>query len=160
MKSREGGVVVRYRLTVAQMTLPAFAGGLLGIGAGMFGDWRSGHLVWHASMWGELAGLLWMCVVLAVLTRVRPAAVTLTPHGVTARGWRTRVIGWPDITSVTVVSDFPGFRLVVLTTTSGKRIRLPAPLSFLDLRFTEKVETIRAHWTPLSGDDACLAEGR
>jgi hypothetical protein len=141
------------------MAVPAFAGGLLGIGAGMFGDWRSGYPVWHAFMWHEFAGLLEMCVVIAVLIKMGPAAVTMTPHSVTVRSWRTRVIGWPDITSVTVVNDFPGFRLVVLTTTSGKRIRLPAPSSFLDPRFTEKVETIRAYWTSLSGDDAGLVQG-
>ena len=73
IKSREGGVLVRYRLTGVQVALPAFTGGLLGIGAGMFGDWRSGHPVWHAFMWHELAGLLGTCVLLVVLTQCRLA---------------------------------------------------------------------------------------
>jgi hypothetical protein len=121
-------------------------GGLLGIGLGIFGDWRSGFPVWEPFDLGLLRDVLMMCLILLVMTRVQPAPVTLTPYGVTVRSWRTRTVGWPDIASITVTGDFPGFRHVLLTTLSGKRISLPAPISLLDPRFTEKADAIRAHW--------------
>lgn len=122
-------------------------GGLLGIGLGILGDWRSGLPVWESFDLGLLRDLLMMCLVLLVMTRVGRAPVTLTSYGVTVRSWRTRTVGWPDIAGVMVTCDFPGFRYVRLTTLSGQRISLPTPLSLLDPRFTAKADAIRAHWT-------------
>jgi hypothetical protein len=148
LRNHGADVVVRYRLTAAQVTVPTLVGGLLGIGLGMFGDWRSGLPVWEPFDLGLIRDLLMLCVTLLVMVRVvAPAAVTLTPYGVRVSGWRARTVGWPEIASVTVAGGFPGFRLVTLTTFSGKRIRLPAPVSYLDPRFTKKADAIRARWT-------------
>ena len=148
LSGRGDGVVVRYRLTVVQVTFPFFAPVLLLTGLEGLDAWRSGLAWWPSFAWHELTGLAGACVLIAILTRAGRAAITLTPDSavVVVRGWRTRVIPWPLIASVTVAGDFPGVRHVVLTAVSGKRISLSAPVSCLDPRFTEKVEAIRAYW--------------
>lgn len=71
--------------------------------------------------------------------------VVLTPDGVLVTGPRRGMVKWPDVRAITVeklIAD----RTVVLTLVDGKRIRLPAPVDFLDSHFDEKVKVIRACW--------------
>jgi len=133
---------------MVQVTLPFLAPVLLLTGLEGLDAWRNGFAWWPSFAWHELTGLLGACVLIAALTRVGRAAITLTPGSavVVVRGWRTRVIPWPLIASVTVAGGFPGVRHVVLTTVSGKRISLSAPVSCLDPRFAEKAGAIRAYW--------------
>ncbi|GAA3733830.1 hypothetical protein HDA32_003774 [Spinactinospora alkalitolerans] len=79
---------------------------------------------------------------------VREAEVRLTPEGVVQRATRTRVIPWPEILDVQVVSRGFAWR-VRLTLTQGRTATLVAPMTRRpppDRQFAREVGTLREWW--------------
>ena len=77
LSGRNDGGVVRYRLTMVQVTLPFLAPVLLLTGLEGLDAWRNGFAWWPSFAWHELTGVLGACVLIAILTRVGRAAITL-----------------------------------------------------------------------------------
>ncbi|MFF4661369.1 hypothetical protein [Streptomyces sp. NPDC001381] len=105
--------------------------------------------------WGQLAGWSLFGVAAVALLR-RGRAVLLTEDALVVVDGRRRRIPWTGISRLEVRRSF-GVSQVVAHTRDGRRTTLPAPMSFLDARFEEKVRELTEQWRrgrgPVAAED-------
>ncbi|MFJ8112154.1 hypothetical protein [Streptomyces sp. NPDC096132] len=96
---------------------------------------------------GELGRTVgWACFGVAGVALLRRShGILLTEDAlVVVNGWR-RTLPWAGIDRLEVRRTL-GVRQVVAHTKDGRRTTLPAPTSFLDKRFEDKVRTLTERW--------------
>jgi hypothetical protein len=137
-------VMIKYRATLVQRVFPMLMGGVLATAIVGCAILASGSDVTPADF---KQGLAFLAVVTLTGVFIQPDyGITVTPESAVINGGRKRVIDWRDIADISVENRY-GYRTVVIKEFSGQSFRLLAPSSFfLDQKFEDKVNTIRAHW--------------
>jgi hypothetical protein len=135
--------MIRYRATLLQRVVVVLGGLTLGLAFGYV------LIVTHGGT-PSRAEITQVLIALPVATLVSLISwpgygITLTPESAIIHLGRERVMDWRRVADISVENEF-GFRFVVIRGLDGKRVRLYAPIGFLDREFDEKVKVVRAYW--------------
>jgi hypothetical protein len=138
-----GKTEIRYRLTLLQRALPVFAGLWVLLAVMALVASRTAYPLRAAEIRDFIGSIFVMTGSLVCFTREE--GVTLRPGEMVVHKTRKRVIDWHSIADITIERELV-YRVVIIRDAGGRRIRLPAPESYLDHGFDEKVRIIQSCW--------------